>query len=197
MSEAPLLPEQQKALDYLRRKGTEAPAAQIRRQASETFGRMEMLLTAVPGDLRRRAPAVGRWSPQEILDHLVESHRPAIGQLASLLEGERPSTGAIPAGLQSAEPLILPWEELFGDLRAVHAALLDLLDRMPDALPPSPPKAPIVMVVKAAQDDGSLAPVEWLAELDAKAFAQALRAHTLEHVGQLTRTVEALGEAAG
>lgn len=196
MSDAPLLPEQQKALDYLRRKGTEAPAAQIHRQASEAFDRIETLLTAVPGDLRRQAPRVGRWSAQEILDHLVESHRPAIGQLASLLRGERPASGAIPAGLQSAEPLTLSWDELFGDLRSVHAALLDLYDRLPDTLPPSPPKAPIVMVVKAEREDGTAAPVEWLEELDAKAFAQALRAHTLEHVGQLGRTLEALGETA-
>lgn len=192
-----LLPEQQKAMDYLRRKGTEALAAAIRRQAAETFARMEDLLAAVPGDLHRQAPAPERWSPQEILDHLVESHRPAVVQLAALLGGRRPTTGAIPAGLQSAMPLTRAWDQLYGALRDIHADLLRLIDRLPDDLPPSPPRAPIVMVVKAEQADGSLAPVEWLAELDAKAFAQALRAHTLEHVAQLTRTVEALGQAAG
>lgn len=196
MSDTPLLPEQQQALEYLRRKGTEAPAETIRRKSAAAFEQIEALLATVPGDLHRRAPSPGRWSPQEILDHLVESHRPAAAQLASLLAGRRPASGAIPAGLQSASPLTLAWGDLYAALREVHAELLRLLESLPEELPRSAPRAPIVMVVKAAQADGSLVPLEWEAELDAKAFAQALRVHTLEHVGQLQRTVAQLEQTA-
>src|SRR6185295_283969 len=114
-----LHPEQLRALDYLKRKGTEAPVDELRRQIAGTFLKIEKAIDAVPASLREASPGPGRWSVHEILDHLVESHRPALGQLRSLLEGRSPGSRespAIPASLQSADPLSRPWEKLVYEL---------------------------------------------------------------------------------
>ena len=95
-----LQPEQSQALDYLRRKGTEAPLERLREHVAATFRDIEALLDSVPPGLRALRPAPSRWSVQEIVDHLVESHRPAVEQLREMVSGPRPETGAIPAHLQ-------------------------------------------------------------------------------------------------
>jgi hypothetical protein len=85
MSTSPLRPEQEAALRYAREKGTEAPVASIRERMARTFAQLEALLAALPEGAVRRRPAPGRWSVQEIVDHLIESHRPAVDQFLDLL----------------------------------------------------------------------------------------------------------------
>jgi hypothetical protein len=53
------------------------------------------------------------------------------------------------------------------------------------------PKAVVEMVVKVTVTGEDPKPVHWFEQLDWKAFAQAVRSHTLEHHSQLER---ALGE---
>src|SRR5262245_43737915 len=188
-----LYPEQLRALDYLKRKGTDAPADEIRSKLADAFDKFEAAVAAVPVSLRQVAPGPGTWSVHEILDHLVESHDPALGQLLCLLYGRTPEGAAIPASLQSADPLSHPWERLVAQLEAIHTAFLTLLEGATDShrLDVS---APIVIVVKVARPDGSLEPVQWEERLDWKAFVQALRVHTLEHLSQVTRTVAEISE---
>ncbi len=188
-----LHPEQLRALDYLKRKGTEAPADEIRRKVADTCGNLEGAFDAVPAALRQVSPGPGKWSVHEILDHLVESHRPALPQLESLLQGRMPETPAVPASLQSADPFSKPWEELVEALHGVHGSLRDLLGSATDEHPLDV-RAPIVMVVKVARPDGALEPVPWEERLDWKAFVQALRAHNLEHLSQIARTVAEISE---
>ncbi len=183
-----LRPEQSQALDYLRRKGTEAPLERLREHAAATFREIEALLDSVPASLRTLRPAPARWSVQEIVDHLVESHRPAVEQLREMVSGRRPGTGAIPAHLQSPAPLDRPWGDLLGDLHRVHRALLDLLDNASDEVS-SGVTAPVLMVLKT-QDGES---VEWVHELDWKAYVQAYRGHTAQHRAQVVQTLEELG----
>ena len=83
-SASPLSPEQEAALRYVCEKGTQAPLASIRERMAQTFAQIEALLAALPEDAVRRRPAPDRWSVQEIVDHLIESHRPAVGQLQDL-----------------------------------------------------------------------------------------------------------------
>jgi DinB superfamily len=191
MSATPLRPEQEAALRYAREKGTEAPLASIRERLSKTFAQLEALLGALPEEAVRRRPAADRWSVQAVVDHLIESHRPAVDQLRSLLLGKRPGEGPIPASLLSADPLGPPWPEALQRLMDVHRGLLAVLDRASDETPLSV-RAPVVMVVKVRQEDGSLAPVEWIEDFDWKAYAILLRAHTLEHLAQIERTARAL-----
>jgi hypothetical protein len=182
-----LQPEQTQALDYLRRRGTEVPVERLREHVATLFRDIEALLASVPPGLRTLRPAPSRWSVQEIVDHLVESHRPAAEQLREMVSGRRPETGAIPAHLQSAAPLDRPWEDLVGDLHRVHRSLLDLLETAPDETSLGV-TAPVLMVLKT-QDGTS---VEWVHELDWKAYVQACRGHTAQHRAQIVRTLDEL-----
>ncbi len=183
-----LRPEQEIALRYLREKGTEAPLASIRERAAKTFAQLEAQLAALPEESVRLRPAPGRWSVQEIVDHLVESHRPAVDQLRDLLRGERPAGGPVPPSLLSADPLGHAWPGLLQELAEVHRSILALLDGATDETPLTA-KVPVAMVVKVREEDGTLTPVEWTADFDWKALVVLLRAHSLEHVAQIERTV--------
>jgi hypothetical protein len=191
-SATPLRPEQEAALRYVREKGTEATVASIRERMATTFAQLEALLAALPADQVRLRPAPGTWSVHEIVDHLIESHRPAIDELRELVSGHWPEGGPIPASLLSADPLGRPWPGLVRELAGVHRALLAILDSASDETPLTA-KAPVIMVVKVREEDGSQTPVEWVEDFDWKAFAILLRAHTLEHVGQIERTLKSIG----
>lgn len=183
-----LKPEQERALAYLRRKGTEAPVERLRAGLAEALARIESAFDAVPVDLRVRRPGPDRWCPQEILDHLIESHRPAVAQLARVLAGED-APEAVPASLLSADPFARSWEEQITELRAVHREWLELLAAASDETSLAA-TAGLIMVIKVATSpDEPPEPVEWYERLDWKAFTQALRVHTLEHLAQLERTV--------
>jgi hypothetical protein len=188
---APLRPEQEAALRYALEKGTHAPLASIRERMAKTFAQLEALLAALPAEEVRIRPAPGRWSVHEIVDHLIESHRPAVDELRELVRGHRPDGGPIPASLLSADPLGRPWPGLVRELSGVHRELLAILDGASDETPLTA-RAPVLMVVKVHEEDGSLTPVEWVDDFDWKAYAILLRAHTLEHVAQIERTLQAL-----
>jgi hypothetical protein len=185
----PLRPEQEAALRYAREKGTEAPLASIRERMSKTFAQLETLLAALPEEAVRIRPAPDRWSVHEIVDHLLESHRPAVEELRELVRGHRPEGGPVPAGLLSADPLGRPWPGLVRELSGVHRELLAILNGASDETSLTA-RAPVVMVVKVREEDGSLTPVEWIDDFDWKAFAILLRAHTLEHLAQIERTLQ-------
>jgi hypothetical protein len=183
-----LLPEQQRALDYARRRGTEAPVESIRSRVAATFTAVEDLVERVPAEVARRQPAPSAWSVQEVVDHLVVSDRPAVQQLADLLAG-RPVASPIPAGLQSASDV--EWDELRRRFRAVHRDLLAVLATADDETPTAA-KAPVEMVVKCVTADGTQRPVRWLERFDWKAFAILIHAHNREHIAQIERTLAAV-----
>lgn len=179
-----LSPEQQRAVDYLAKKGTAAPAETLRRQLAETFAATEQAFDEVPVALRESSPAAGKWSPHEILDHLVLSHGPATGQFASLLRGVSPDGVAIPAGLHRDERPA--WSDLRAQLGEVHRELMRLMDTATDDLSLDA-KATVEMAVPVDAQ-----PKHWFERLDWKAFIQAVRVHTIEHQRQLGRTIDAL-----
>ena len=185
-----LAPEQLQALDYLRRKGTEAPIDRLREHVARTFADFEALLDTVPPDRRALQPAPGQWSVHEIVDHLVESHRPGVAQIAAIRDNQE-VTDVIPPSLQSPAPHDRPWDDLVAELRTLHATLLALLDRGEDG--PLDCYAPVAIVTKVTRDDGSSVPVTWQQPLDWKAYAQGLRGHTAQHRQQILRTLAVLG----
>lgn len=194
MSHSELQPEQARALDYLRRKGTEADLDALRAHVASTFAELEALLASVPSELRSRRPGPGRWSAHEVVDHLVESHRPAVEQLRSLVAGERPPGGAIPASLQSPRPEAHSWEELVAELARVHRAFNALLAAASPASSLTV-TAPMLMVIKVAGPGGEPTPVTSEHELDWKALAQAFRVHSVEHRRQIERSLADLRAA--
>lgn len=184
-------PEQQRALDYARRRGTEAPLTELRDRVARTFAELETWLHALPGERAPERPAPGKWSAHEIVDHLVESHRPAVGHLRELIAGRSIDSDPTPAGLLSPEPLSRPWATLLGALETVHRDYLRELDRATDATPLTA-RGPVVMVVRCRMPEGHVEPVHWIEHFDWKASAILVRAHSLEHLQQLQRTGAAL-----
>lgn len=180
--------EQQRALDYLEKKGTLAPAEVLRAQLQKAFAEVEQLFDGVSAERRFIAPAPGKWSPHEILDHLVLSHGPALPQFASLLAGESPEGVAIPADLHREERP--PWDELRTELASVHRNFMELIATATDDHSLEP-KAAVAMVVKVGGQ-----PRQWDEHLDWKAFIQAIRVHTIEHHKQLERALAAGGVTA-
>lgn len=190
-----LHPEQIRALSYARRQGSEAPIDAIRGKVGATFGEIEALLDAVPPELTGRPPADSAWSVHEIVDHLVVSHRRAVEELRELVAGQSPRSGPIPAGLVSDEPFARSWSTLVAELKAIHGRFLGALESADDETPQTV-RAPIVMVVKCRMPDGQVEPVHWVESFDWKAYAMLFRAHTIEHLHQVQRTLAAFGEKA-
>ena len=178
--------EQLRALDYLNRKGTQAPVERLREQWREASRGVEALFDSVAEAERGTQPAPGKWSAHQILDHLVLSHDPAVAQFASLLDGQSPGGVAVPADLESAPGTIAPWDDLRRELERIHREFSGLVDGASDVLSLHP-RAPVEMVVKV---DGK--PLHWFENLDWKAFIQAIRVHTIEHGAQLRRALEAI-----
>lgn len=175
--------EQRRALDYLQRKGPLAGADTLRSQLREAFASIERAFDDVAGNARERTPAPGKWSPHEILDHLVLSHEPAIAQLQELLAGVSPPAVAIPADLHRPAHERPDWDDLRSRLGETHRQLLQRAEAATDDSSLDP-KVVVEMVVKVGSE-----PVHWLERLDWKAFVQAIRVHTLEHRNQLERAV--------
>ena len=187
-----LFPEQKQAMEYLRRKGTGAPAAEVRSKVEESFHELNALVESIPEHVVRVRPRLGRWCVQEVVDHLVESHRPVVGELAALLRGEVPQGGPIPASLQSPDAMEKDWPGLVRELARVHAEMAALVRTAPEDTSLEV-RAPVAMVVKVRGEDGEVRPVQWQEELDWKAYAMAFRAHALEHAAQIRKTLQENG----
>ncbi len=184
-------PERTAAVDYLRRKGTEAPASRLLGGLRATFQKFEQAIDRVPEASRTRRPTATSWSVQEIVDHLVETHRPAVAELRDLLAGISPAGGPIPARLTSPNALERSWTALTQELKRVHTNVLDVVAGATDEAASLVARAPLVMVVKVPSETG-FDVLEWVEALDWKAYAQALRVHTHEHLAQVERTLTAL-----
>jgi hypothetical protein len=184
-----LSPEQIRALAYVRKRGTDAPVDSIRERVTATYAELEALVDGIAAPVARQSPSATEWSVQEVVDHLVESDRPAVDQLNQLLGGQS-SGEPIPASLQSQHPLDLDWDALRQRLRTVHENLLVLLANANDDIPLSATAA-VQMVVKCADAEGNLRPVSWVEHFDWKAFAILLHAHNREHIAQIQRILSA------
>lgn len=191
-----LRPEQEAALAYARTRGTEAPVSSITERLARTFGELDALLDTVPAEIATRRPASGGWSVREVADHLVVSHRRAVGELRELLAGRAPAGEPIPAGLQSEDPESTPWRELADELARVHASFLDAVATTSDDTPLEA-RAPVVMVVQCARPDGTHEPVHWVQDFDWKAFAILFRMHAHQHLGQIRRVLAEVGAGGG
>jgi DinB superfamily len=187
-----LRPEQLKAKQYLRDKGTSLPVARIHERVGAAFTALEAFLDGVTDAEARQRAMPREWSIQEVVDHLVETHRPSIGELRDLLANRRPPDGPVPASLQSADPMARTFLQLVNELKALHAEVLRALSSAPDQLTEA--RAPLVMVINAAGPDGGPgAPLHWIEELDWKAYAiTAFRLHEIDHLNQSKRVLQAL-----
>ena len=185
-----LRPEQIKARQYLDQKGSRLTAAQLRDRVGAAFAAIEEALGSVEAQAARGRAIPGEWNVQEVVDHLVETHRPSIAELRDLLSGRRPEGPPIPAGLQSADPMAPDWATLVGELKALQGEALGLLGAVPDGYA-TDARAPLVMVINVKEPDGSETPLHWIEELDWKAYAIVFRLHVLDHLSQIRKTLAA------
>ena len=189
-----LRPEQITARQYLDQKGSRLTAAQLRDRVGSAFAAIEEALDSVEAQAARGRAIPGEWSVQEVVDHLVETHRPSIAELRDLLSGRRPEGPPIPAGLQSADPMAPDWATLVGELKALQGEALGLLGAVPDGYA-TDARAPLVMVINVKEPDGSETPLHWIEELDWKAYAVVFRVHEIEHLNQAKRAIQSLRAA--
>jgi hypothetical protein len=160
-----LRPEQVKAKEYLHAKGTRLAAPQIHERVTAGFAALEAFLDGVTEAEARTRALPGEWTVHEVVDHLVETHRPSLEELRDLLAGRRPPGEPIPA--------------------LVVATLESAPDTLTDA------RAPVVMVINVKDADGRETPLHWIEELDWKAYAVIFRLHVLDHLGQARKVVHA------
>ena len=185
-----LRPEQVKAQEYLHQKGTLLPVAQIRERVGAAFAALEVLLDGVTEAEARVRAIPGEWTIQEVVDHLIETHRPSLDELRDLLQNRRPAAGPIPASLQSVEPMGRRYGDLMSALKGLHAEALGVLSDAPDRLTDA--RAPLVMVMNVKEPDGREAPLHWIEELNWKAYAiTAFRLHELDHLKQAKKILKA------
>lgn len=172
-----------RAREYLRTRGTEAPAAAIRASVRDACESLAALLRDAAVERVMQRPRDGEWSAQEVVDHLVETYRPGVDELRCLLARQAPPGPPIPASLTSKAPLLRPWSWLLRQLEELHADVLAALDAAPDDLD-TEARAPVIMVFNAKSDEG-VTPIEWVEELDWKAYAiVSWRLHTIDHLKQ-------------
>jgi hypothetical protein len=184
-----LRPEQQKAMEYLHDKGTQLAAAVIHERVAAAFAATENALASVSAAEAGARPFDGEWTIQEVVDHLVETHRPSLDELRELLDNRRPAGGPIPASLQSADPMGRGFADLVHDLTTIHSEVLQVLSKAPERMTDA--RAPVVMVINVKEDDGELRPLHWIEELDWKAYAVIFRLHELDHLNQIKKTLRA------
>lgn len=185
-----LSPEQVKAKAYLEQQGSRRSADQIRERVAAGFAALEEFLDGVSETEARARPLADEWTIQEVVDHLVVTHRPSVVELNELLANRRPAGAPIPAGLQSAQPMARRWTDLLNDLKRVQAEAVQVLTAAPDG--PTDARAPVVMVINVKDADGGERPLHWIEELDWKAYAIVFRLHVLDHLGQARKTLRAI-----
>jgi hypothetical protein len=180
-----------RAREYFRTRGSSAPAAAVRKRIAEAFGALDSFLQPISAATAARAVIPGEWSIQEIVDHLVETHRPGLDELWCLLAGRRPPGEPIAAGLSSKSPLHRPWPWLRAELDRIHGEILRTLAAAPPDFA-TDARAPIVMVVNVPDEGGTVVPVHWIEDLDWKAYAITWRLHVLDHLKQARKVHAAL-----
>lgn len=180
----------ERARAYFQGKRALAPPA-IREQIVAAFEALDAVLTGVSSEQACRVSIPGEWSVQEVVDHLLETYRPGVDELRCLLAGRRPPGEPIPAGLQSKAPLLRPWPWLVDELRRAHGAVVDLIAAVPEDFT-TDARVPFVMVVNVPGPDGVVRPLEWIEEVDWKAYAIASwRLHAIDHLNQVRKVLAA------
>ena len=185
-----LRPEQIKAMEYLDQQGSRRSVPQIRERVAAAFLAIEEFVDGVSESEARAQGPPGEWTIQEVVDHLVETHKPSVVELRELLEGRSPSDGPIPASLQSSEPMSRRWSELRDALKRVQAEAVEVLGAAPDR--PTDARAAVVMVINARREDGSVEALHWIEKLDWKAYAIVFRLHVLDHLNQAKKVLRAV-----
>jgi hypothetical protein len=183
-----------KAREYLHTRGTRVTGRIVHERVAAAFTALDETLDAVPAARVGVRALPAEWTVQEVVDHLLETHRPGVDELRCLLAGQRPPGEPIPASLLSKAPALRPWPWLRRELRRVHDDILGLLAGAPDDFE-TDARAPLVMVINATGADAGIVPVHWVEDLDWKAYSITWRLHALDHRNQIQKVLAAMAAA--
>ena len=164
---------------HIRSRGTDADPAAVHQKLAAAYATFDGLLAGLSAEAATAVPAQGEWSVRDVADHLLESERPGLDELRCLIAGEAPPGPPIPASLRSRAPHHRPWAWLVAEIARTHADILAAVATGPASAPGEPTAAGVFWAEVAGE------PVEWIEELDWRAYAAVLRVHTLEHLAQL------------
>jgi hypothetical protein len=81
-----------------------------------------------------------------------------------------------------------------GETKGLHAEILEILAAIPDNFA-SVARAPVVLVINAKNPDGSESPLQWIEDLDWKAYAVIFRLHEIDRLNQAKRALKAVKQA--
>jgi uncharacterized protein (TIGR03083 family) len=165
-------------LAHVRSRGTDAAPEAVHQKLAAAYATFDGLLAELRVEAATASPA-GGWSVRDVADHLLESERAGLDELRCLVAGEAPPGPPIPASLRSKAPQHRPWPWLVAEVARTHADILAAVAAGP-ALTPGEPTAPAVFWAEVGGE-----PMEWVEELDWRAYAAVLRVHTLEHLAQI------------
>ena len=192
MTDTARVEAQHQAREYLRTRGTLVSAATLRERVGAAFAASAAFLATVPPELALRRPRDAEWSIQEIVDHVLETYRAGLDELRCLLAGERPPAPPIPAALVSRAARHRPWPWLIRELETVQADVMATLEGVPADFETAA-RAPLVMVINTGNRRGETEPIEWVEELDWKAYTiVSWRLHAVDHLHQAERVLAAL-----
>lgn len=181
--------ERERAREYLRTRGTLLAAPVVRERVAAAFATLESFLDSVPAERAAARPLAGEWTIHEVVDHLLETNRGSLDELRCLLAGQPPPGGPIPAALHSRAPFTRPWPWLLRELRRVDRDIIEALEGVGEGFATAV-RAPVVLVI-AIETAGARAPIEWVEELDWKAYAIVLRLHAIDHLNQAKKVLSA------
>ena len=134
MSQVTTSPEDQaraRAREYFAANGTQASAAQVHERVAAAFSALDAALTGVTAVQASRRPIAGEWSAQEIVDHLLETHRPGWTSCAACWPGSGLPASPSRPRCSRRRPRLRPWSWLLDELRRVHREILDILAAVP------------------------------------------------------------------
>jgi len=189
---APLCPESQQLLGYLRTRSAELGLAAIRERIRATALELEKLVDAVPvADIRRRT-AEGKWNIAEVVDHIAQTQIRGAEELRHLFLGRRPPGPPVYEALRSGGAAWAPWEELVDGLRCSNRELIDVLALAPGSADEKGAKVKTILVTNRELPGGGTAPQIFPVDLDWREYALVQRLHALDHRTQIKKIRAAL-----
>jgi hypothetical protein len=195
MTTGTLSPERQRAVEYLTTRAEAMPGAQVLARFRAAVGELEAAVEGLDEVEARTTWISGEWTAAQVVDHLAQTTARNVDELRHLVEGRRPPAPPVYEALVSGAAHRVPWEELKAGLAEANAEFAALLARAAAEEVPAARTIRTILVINRTQDDGTVEPEHFDAELGWKGYALTARLHLLDHRTQVRRLLRARGES--
>ena len=189
---APLCPDAERMLDYLRTRSAELGLAGIHERVRAALAELDKVVEAIPeADIRRR-PAAGKWNIAEVVDHIAQTQIRSAEELRHMFHGRRPPGPPVYEALRSAGAAWASWKELVDGLRSSSNELNEVLALAPGEAEEKAARVRTILVVNRELPGGGTGPQIFPVDLDWREYALAQRLHALDHRTQIKKIRESL-----